>query len=265
MSFQSLVRPLDWRSVRWPVWALLALALAYLGYRLTQPPFALIDVLVGCAPLVFAAAVLQVAPSDRHFTWGAYAIAAGPTVRLAAALIPGEWLASAPALLAVSSIGLDVARVLLFLGLTLIGLAVGGVRSAFALVVVGAGLVVGFAEVAWVLSQTTANLAPLDVGKSIAFALLAAVAWAFLVAAAIDALRSLLIVGAGLLFVVVAIDAALLWWPYGPDTNFGLVALAVSSISLAGWAAMVAAVLRGELNPLETSRSARLRARRNRS
>ena len=264
MSYQSLGRSLDLRSVRWPTWILLGLALLYSVYRLTLASSPILDVLVGCAPLVFAAAVVQVAPDDRRFVWGALALAVAPTVRLAAALIPGDWLATAPVLLDISGVALDVGRMLLFVGVALLGVAIGGVRSAFGVAVVGAGVLIGLTEVGWVLSHQTADLSPLDVGRSIAFGALTALAWAFLVAAAIDWLRSLMIIGAGLLLVVVAIDAALLVWPYGPDTNFELVGLVVSGVSIAGWLVMIGAALRGELNVARPMPSVRSRVRQNR-
>lgn len=251
MGFQSLLLRV----------VLLAVALLYVVYRLTEGSFSPLDVLVGCAPLVFAAAVVQAAPTDRRFTGGALALAAGPALRLAAALIPGAWLAAAPALLDVSHIALELAKVLLLVGLTLIGVALGGVRSAFGVVVVGTGVLVGLATVAWALGHPLADLPTFDLGRSIAIATLSALAWAFLLGAAIDGLRSLMITGAGLLFAIVVIEAALLWWPAGPGANFDLLSLVVGGISLAGWAALIAAALRDELSAARVG-AARLPASR---
>jgi hypothetical protein len=246
----SLDRLAGLRTVPWLTWVLLALAAAYLVYRWGQPGFAALDAFVGCAPLVFGAAVIYARPADRRFAWAALAIAAGPVLRLAAILLPGAWVAVVPVLLDVAQVGLELVNVLLLVGLAVLAYALGGLRSAFGVTVVLFGGVVALADLTWVFARPVQDMPLADLVKSIAFATLTALAWAFLLAAAIDALRSLLLSGAGLLFANVVIRAVLLWMSpgLGPDTNFDLLALVVNGIALAGWVLLIAAALSGELS-----------------
>ena len=262
MGVQSLVRPSDLRAVHWSVWVLLLLALGYLARAFTFPIFEPVAALGAVAPLFFAAAVVYVAPSDRRVTWAALALAGGPVLRLLVGLVPGQWIASAPILVDVGHSAIELGNVLLFVGVVLLGIALGGIRSAFGVTVVVFGGAVALADLVWVLAHPVADLPMFELVRSIGFATLTAIAWAFLLAAAIDALRSWVIVGVGLLFAKVVVEAALLWWAPGPGTNFDVISLAVNGMALVGWVAMIGAALRGELNATGPAGGAGRRAAR---
>lgn len=264
MAVESEVRWQGWRAVPWSVWFFLALAVVYVVIRiLDEPTFRPMQTLVGLAPFLFAAAVAYAKPADRRFRWAVWSIVAYVALPLIARPIPelvfrygpGDWSNAAFVLQDVVGVIQSLANVLLIVGLALFGLALGGVRSAFGAVIVVAGAFVAIANLTWFFAHPVEELPLVNLVQSVTFSTLTALAWAFVFAAAVDALRSLLIVGAGLLFANVVVNAVLLWWTPGPGTNYDLLSLLVGGLGLIGWLALAAGALRGELTGPELPRS----------
>jgi hypothetical protein len=233
---------------------------------LTVGQFTPIGTLGFAAPVVFAAIVLYVRPPDRRFTWAALAMAASPVVILVAnwlpdawySMAPGDWKNAAQVLLDAGGAARLVAQALGFVGLGLFGIALGGVRVFMSGVILFFAALVAAAGVIWVGAHPIEGLPLLDLARTIGFSVLTVVGWAFVFAAALEALRTLTLVGSGLVLANAVINVLLLWWTIGADANTDLLALLVGGPTLLGQIALIAGALRGELSePRARSRAAR--------
>jgi hypothetical protein len=255
MTDSSLARWQGWRAVPRSTWLFLVLAVLYLAVRVVETSFAPLQSLAGVAPLLVVAVIAYVRPEDRRFRWAAWALVGWVVLPLVANRLPelvfryapGDWSNAAFLLQDVASLVGDVANTLLIVALALIGMALGGVRSAFGALIVASGVFVALANLTWFFAHPVEDLPLLTLLESVTFTALTAVAWAFVFAAAVDAVRSMLIIGTGLLFANVVVNAVLLWWAPGPGTNFDVLSVILSSLGLAGWLFVALGALRGEL------------------
>jgi hypothetical protein len=200
--------------------------------------------------------VVFVAPADRRFTWAALALAATPVVNLIAnwlpeawfAVAPGDWKNAVPLLMDLGNVAHDVASLLAIVGLGLLGLALGGVRSFMSVLVLGFGAVVALLNLVWVGAHPIDAFPLFELARSVAYSILHVMGWAFVFAAALESLRNLTLVGSGLLFANVVMNALLLWWSPGAGANTDVLYVIVMTPSLAGWLLLIGGALRGELN-----------------
>ncbi len=81
-----------------------------------------------------------------------------------------------------------------------------------------------------------------------------ALAQAFLLASALDARRTWLALGQGLLFALTVAEAALLWLELGPGTSFEMLSLIFGLVAVVGWAFIIGGALRGEIPKLRSVR-----------
>jgi hypothetical protein len=256
MSVGAISWPARWRAAPWGVWLLLALGVLVILLGLTQPAPALLSVLAASGSLFFAAAVLYVAPADRRITWGAVALASVPTVTIIANLVPqvwfeimpGDWKNATPMVADLAHIARQISSYFAMLGLYLLGIGLGGVRSFVPFLILLLGVMVAVANVGWTLSNTFEGFPLFELTTSLVFATLNPVGLAFVFAAAVESLRNLTLVGAGLRFGGSALSSALLWWTIGPNVNTDLLSLLLGSVALGGWLALIAGALRGELS-----------------
>jgi hypothetical protein len=257
-----------WRAVPRMVWIFLALAVLYVVVLvLNESTIQPLGIAAGLAPILFAAAVAYVKPADRRFRWATWAIATYAVLpfildavpELVFRFAPGDWKNAAFALQDWFNVVGFVPGALLNVGLILFGLALGGVRSAFGAAILAAGALVALANLTWLFAHPVEEMPLINLAQSVFFTVLNGLSWAFAFAAAVDAVRSLLIVGTGLLFANVVINAVLLWWAPGPDANYDLLSLIIGSLGLAGWLALAAGALRGELTGPDDFRSRAVR------
>ncbi len=254
--------------------ALLVIAGLIVVRSITVGQFTPIGTLGFVAPVVFAAVLLYVRPPDRRFTWAALAIAASPIVLLIAnwlpdawySIAPGDWKSAAQVLLDAGGAARLVATVIGFVGLGLFGIALGGVRVFMSGVILFFAALVAAAGVIWIGSHPVDGLPLLDLVRTIGFSVITVMAWAFVFAAALESLRTLTLVGSGLVLANAVINVLLLWWSIGADANTDLLALLVGGPTLLGWIALIAGALRGELSAAPAkSRVARGNASRRRA
>ncbi len=251
-----VARPTSLRAVPWTVWVLLALAALIVVRGFTQTVVQPLGTLAFAAPVLFAAAVIFVAPKDRRFVWAALFLAATPAVNLIAntlpgvwqSVAPGEWKNAVPLLIDLGSVAHDVATLLAIIGLGVLGLALGGVRSFMSVLILGFGVLVAVLNVIWVGAHPIEEFPLFELARSVAYSTLYVMGWAFVFAAALESLRSLTLIGSGLLFANVVINALLLWWSPGQGANTDFLYLVISLPSLAGWLLLIYGALRGELN-----------------
>ncbi|MDL2334813.1 MAG: hypothetical protein QFC55_02130 [Chloroflexota bacterium] len=270
MNVEAVARPLNWRAIPWAALILTVICGLIVVRSLALGQFSPIGTLGFAAPVAFAAVVAYVRPPDRRFTWAALAIAATPVVVLAAnwlpdawfSLTPGDWKNAAQLLLDAGGVARVVAIVLGFVGLGLLGLAFGGVRTFMSAVILAFGVLVAAAGVIWVLAHPIADLPLLDLARSVAFSVLTVIGWAFVFAAALEALRTLSLIGTGLILANTVINVLLLWWTIPASANTDLLSLLVGGPTLLGWIALMAAALRGELSHERSGAAARSRAAR---
>ncbi len=256
MNAEAVARPSNWRAIPWAALVLAVIAGLIVVRSLALGQFSPIGTLGFAAPVAFAAVVVYVRPPDRRFTWAALALGATPAVVLAAnwlpdawfAMAPGDWKNAAQLLLDAGGVARVVANVLGFIGLGLLGLAFGGVRTFMSAVILAFGALVAAAGVIWVGAHPVAELPLLDLVRSIAFSVLTVMGWAFVFAAALEALRTFALVGAGLILANAVINVLLLWWTIPASANTDLLSLLVGGPTLLGWIALIVAVLRGELS-----------------
>ena len=245
-----------WRAVPWSTWLFAALAVLYGAVRLVDSAaFSPLATLVDLSPLIFAAAVAYARPADRRFRWAAWAIAGYVVLPFMLRLItdlvfsyvPGDL--SNAALLVRDVLGPTtwLANALLIVGVAVFGIALGGVRSAFGGTIVVMGGFVAAGNLTWFFAHPIEEVPLLDIVMGAMFSAATPLVWAFVFAAAVDAVRSLLIVGSGLLFANVVVNAVLLWWAPGPGTNFDLLLLLGGGLVLGGWLALATGALRSEL------------------
>jgi hypothetical protein len=255
MGVVAVARPSSMRDIKWAVWVLLALAALVMAYSLIQSgPH--IGVITFAAPLIFAAAVVYVAPADRRFAWAAVLIALGPAVASIAGwlpdfwfdTVPGDWKNATPLLIDLGNTAQDVARVLGFAGLGLLGLALGGVRTLVSAAIIGVALLFSFIQVADFLGTQIEGM-PIDMTvQSIVFPTLYMLGWAFVFAAALESRRPLMLAGTGLLVALIVFDRLQDWWLAMPGGPLDALLLATGILSLIGWVLMTASPLRGELS-----------------
>jgi hypothetical protein len=270
VNVEAVARPSIWRAIPWAALALLVVAGLIVVRSLALGQFSPIGTLGFAAPVAFAAVVVYVRPLDRRFTWAALALAATPVVVLIAnwlpdtwfALAPGDWKNAAQLLLDLGGIARVVATVLGFVGLGLFGLALGGVRTFMSAVILAFAALVAALGVIWVGAHPVAELPLLDLARSIAFSVLTVMGWAFVFAAALEALRTLSLIGTGLILANTVINVLLLWWTIPASANTDLLTLLVGGPTLLGWIVLMAAALRGELSRERAGATARSRAAR---
>lgn len=255
MGVAVVARPGSMRDIKWPVWALLALAALVMAYGFVQSGPHLSTVTFA-APLLFAAAVVYVAPSDRRFVWAAVLMALPPVVAATTAwlpdfwfdTVPGDWKNATPLLMDLGNVAQDVARVLGFVGLGLLGLALGGVRTLVSAAIVAVALLFSVLHVVGFLGNQIEG-SPIDLTvRSIAFPTLFIVGWAFVLAAALESRRKMLAAGAGLVFALIAFDRLQDWWLALPEGPLNMLLAAAGTLAFIGWALLILSPLRGELS-----------------
>lgn len=236
------------------MWVLLVIAAALFVRVITSPGSGPIAALATPAPVVFAAAVIYARPADRRFLWAALALAATPAVGLFAQLMPelvfryapGDWKNASALLNDVAAIAGDIARYLGLLGLGLLGLAFGGVRSFVSFLIILLGVALAISSLIWTFAHSIDGFPLYELGKSLGYAVLHVLGLAFVFAAAVESLRNFSMVGTGFLFLNTVIGAVLLWWTIGPGTNVDLLSIVLGATSLLGWVGLIIAPLRGE-------------------
>ena len=256
MKVEAVARFGSLRAVPWLAWLLLVLGVLYFVRGLLPPGFSPLSSLAGAGPIFFAAAVVFVAPRDRRFTWAALALGVPPIVSLLAdwtpivwqQVAPGDWVNAVPLLYDLGSVAIGVATIIGLAGLFLLGLALGGVRAFLSVVILAAGVVVALADLTWFFAHPVEQLPVLQAARSVIYPTLNVLGWGFVFAAALESLRSLTLVGTGLVASNVVVRAVLAWWTIGPDANTDLLTLIIAGPLLVGWLAMTAGALRGELN-----------------
>ena len=255
MSVLAVARPSSMRDMKWPVWVLLALAALVMAYSVIQYGLHL-STLAFAAPLLFAAAVVYVAPSDKRFAWAAVLIALQPAVAIIAAwlpnfwfdTVPGDWKNATPLLMDLGNIAQDVARLLLFAGLGLLGLALGGVRTLVSAAIIGVGVLFSIFQAAEFLGTQIDGM-PIEMTvQSIVFPTLYIVGWAFVFAAALESRRPLMLAGTGLLVALIVFDRLQDWWLAMPQGNVNALLVGTAMLSVLAAVLMILSPLRGELN-----------------
>lgn len=254
MNFAAIARPSSLRDIPWATWVLLALGGLMLFHLFTQAGGVSLSTLAWVAPVFFAAAVVYAAPPDRRFVWAALALATPAAVLVISnwlpnawfSIVPGDWKNATPLLMDLANPARDVATVVGLIGLALFGLALGGVRSRMSLLILAFGTLVAAANVVWIGTHPIEGLGAFYSAWSVGNSVLYALGWAFVFAAALESRRRLTIIGTGLLFANVVINLLLLWWPPNGPGDPRLLVYSVPV--LAGWALLIAAAPRGELN-----------------
>ena len=256
MSVGSVAWQSSLRAVPRLAWLFLVLGALVVLRSLVQPTFAPISAIAGGGSCFFAAAVLYVRPVDRPIAWGAIALAFVPTIAVIAnvvpnawfAIAPGDWKNATPLLADLAGAASQVASLIAVAGLYLLAIGLGGVRSFVSFLILGLGAALALANLTWTLAHPIEGFPVLELVRSVAFATLYVLGLAFVFAAAVESLRNLTMVGAGLLFAAAAVSDVLLWWQPGPGTNTDLLSLLLGSLMLGGWLGLVAGALRGEMN-----------------
>jgi hypothetical protein len=241
---QTAARPSGWSSVPLVSWLLLGLAVVYVALVARNEWFTVAPTLGGAAPFVFGAAMTWAAPDDRRFVYGTWAIVASGVLHLLVALIDLQSGLSTPVLADVARWLNEATWLLEAVGVVLIALALGGIRSARGWTVFWLGVAVGLIGAGWVTIDAAPNVGPFDVLVAVAAQVLP-VAWGYLAAAAVDARRRWFAIG-GLLMLMYLLFVILLHWFAPPaDTTvqrlefgidlfglFALVALSYGAIKL---------------------------------
>lgn len=258
----TAARPSSLRDIPWPTWLLLLIAVVLVAYELTQLGYSLIGALLTGAPVLFAAVVLYVEPADRRYTWAALALAVAPVLSLAWSALPeavfryapGDWRNAAYFLRDMGPIVRDATSVITIVGLGLLGLALGGVRRPLPVAILGVSIVMAILHaIAIADSYSAINYPPGDstpmilLARSIVLSILNLVGWAFVFAAALESRRTLMLIGTGLVFAITVLsyvpqlDALL-------NNGWDVLLTALAAVHLLGWALVIVAALRGELN-----------------
>jgi hypothetical protein len=267
MSVAAVARSTNMRDIPWGSWVLLALAVGGLVYDVIQPGgFQLISALAGTGPLVFAAAILFVDPPDRRFTWAALALAATPVIGLLSAVVPeavftyapGDWKNSTPLLRDLGGFAREIGWVFGLIGLGLLGVALGGVRSRVSLLILAVGAALALANVVSYLVNFPEGFPLLTLATNFVSSVLYPLLVAFVFAAAVESRRSLTLIGAGLVLLNTVMGEVIQWMTIGPDANLDLLSLIFGGTMLLAWLAYIAGALRGELNATPTGNSGEL-------
>ncbi len=269
MSVDAVARPFSWRAIPWATLVLAVVAGLIVVRSLTLGQLSL-GTLAFAGPVVFAAVVIYVRPQDRRFFWAALAIAATPAVSLVTIWLPDVWLSLAPddwknatpLLQDIGGVARELASLLGLVGLALLGLALGGVRTFMSAVIIAFGTLVAATIAIWYGAPMQGSPV-LDLVRTIGFAVLNIVGWAFVFAAALESLRTAALMGFGLLFANTVINALLVmaWRPQRSSTT-DLLVVVFALPEVIGWLVLIAAVLRGELSAARPAESARGRAAR---
>ena len=207
---QTAARPSGWGSLPLVSWLLLGLAVVYVALVARNEWFTVAPTLAGAAPFVFGAAMSWAAPQDRRFVFGTWAIVTSGVLHFIVALVDLQSSSPMPLLADVANGLNDASWLLEAVGVVLIGLALGGIRSNGGWTVFWLGVAVGLIGVGWVTMDAVANVGPFDVLIAAAAQGLP-VAWGYLAAAAVDARRRWFAVG-GLLMLVYLLFIILLDW-----------------------------------------------------
>jgi hypothetical protein len=256
VSVDAVAQRPGWRAIPWPVWLLLVFAGLIIVRSITASGFAPLGALTGVAPVLLAAAVIYMAPADRRFVWAAVAIALPIIVRIIGAWLPDFWAASAPGdwknasplLYDLAAGANELTKVVGLAGVGLLGFAFGGVRTFMSAVILVFAGVVAAANVVWVSAQPIDGFPLVQFVTSFGFSVLVVLLWAFAFAAALESLRSLTLVGAGLVLANIVINDLLLWWQPGAGTDAGLLVLVASGPAALGWVVLIVAVMAREWN-----------------
>ncbi|CAN5819976.1 hypothetical protein BH24CHL5_BH24CHL5_07630 [soil metagenome] len=232
--------------VPWPAWALLALAalsfVIHLGGGLT----ALGGALLAALPLVFAAGIVRARPVDRRWVDAALLITLAQLLDLAQAIGQGFWFQYLPSVMNLVSAASFLDIVLLAVAVVWLALAAGRVRTPAGWAILALGVVVTGAGLVLYITNPASELQPFYLAVSLSGVALP-VLWAWLAAAALDAGRRVVALGAGLLLLELAVIQLLTAVRPGPGSPFGVLIAVVSLISIAGWLALTYGAWRGEL------------------
>lgn len=214
---QAAARPSGWGSLPLVSWLLLGLAVVYVALVGRNEWSTVAPTLGGAAPFVFGAAMTWAAPQDRRLSYGTWAIVASGVLHLVVVLVGLQSL-STPLLADVARWMNEATWLLEAVGVVLIGLALGGIRSALGWTVFWLGVAVGLIGVGRVTMDAPANVGPFDVLIAVAAQVLP-VAWGYLAAAAVDARRRWFAVGGLLMLMYLLFTILLLWFAPPPDTT----------------------------------------------
>ena len=219
------------------VWLLVALAVLDVVITATQHWSDVPWTLIGAAPFVFAAALLHAAPSDRRYLRGAELIAVSAALALIAHLLADPILNGIPLQANIAHWLREAGWLVLVLGIVLVGLATGGLRSRSAWTLFWLGTLVGLLGIAYITLHPEAEMDPMGLLISVA-AQAVPMAWGYLAGAALAADRRWLSIGAGLLVVGLLLGIWAAWFPPAgvrpDDIHFG-----VGLIAVLGWVALV--------------------------
>ena len=233
---EAVARRSGWHSLPLVSWLLLGLATLYVAILARNDWITVAPTLGGAAPFVFSAALAWAAPRDRRLVIATWAIVAAGVAHLLVSLIDAQPSSTTP-LLADAAHWLNQATwVLESVGVVMIGLALGGIRSNVGWTVFWLGVAVGLIGVGWVTMSAPANIGPFDVLLGTAAQVLP-MAWGYLAAAAVDARRRWFAVG-GLLMLAYLLSVILLSW-FAPPLDATLQRLRFG-IDVVGLLALVA-------------------------
>ena len=234
---QTAARPSGWSSVPLVSWLLLALAVVYVALVGRNEWFTVAPTLGGAAPFVFGAAMIWAAPQDRRFVYGTWAIVAAGVMHLLVALVDLQSSVSMPLLADVARWLNEATWLLEAVGVVLIGLALGGIRTAVGWTVFWLGVAVGLIGVGWVTMGAATNVGPFDVLIAVAAQVLP-VAWGYLAAAAVDARRRWFAVGGLLMLMYLLFIILLHWFGPPPDTTLQRLEFGTDVVGLLALAAL---------------------------
>lgn len=252
MTRPGPIQSMSLRSLPPLTWAMVLIGLIYLLTSLSAGNRSVPALAFGIAPLLFAAAVTFVRPIDQRYVYGAVLIGVGRGMAVLAAYIASGRVVSGDLAEQAYAVVAFLQFPVTLVGIALIGMATARVRTRFGYGVVGAGIAVALLALAWYIPRApSADALPLqDVVTGAVFAALHPIVWAYVVAAAWEARRRALLLGALLLFVALIAGALLV--PLGPSTNLVDVSLIVQAI---GWLLLAAAPFRGEIRSSQGSHS----------
>jgi hypothetical protein len=234
---EAVARRSGWHSLPLVSWMLLGVATLYVAIVARNEWITVAPTLGGAAPFVFAAAMTWATPRDRRLIFATWAIVAAGVAHLLVLLLDPQSSSTTP-LLADAAHWLNQATwVLESVGVVMIGLALGGIRSAVGWTVFWLGVAVGVIGVGLVTMRAPANIGPFDVLLGTAAQVLP-MAWGYLAAAAVDARRRWFAVG-GLLMLAYLLSVILLSWFAPPlDTSLQRLKFGVDVVGLLALAAL---------------------------
>lgn len=235
---QTAQRPRGLRDIRPISWVLIGLSILFTGLSAENSWSSVAPTLAGAAPLVFGAAVMWAAPQNRRFYYGTWALIAATVLRLLTVYLAGRLAADVPLLADLPRWLTEAAWVLEFIGLVVLGLALGGLRSRAGWTLFWIGVLVGLMAVAWVTTHPALEADPIGALLTAA-AQAVPVAWGYLAAAGLDARRRGFAVGGSLMLAYLGLTFMLLWFPLGPDINPDLVTFGLGVLRFVAWVALI--------------------------